>query len=204
MARFVYLHGFASGPASRKAQFFREKLGAAIEVPDLAPDFGHTTISDQLARALTAIDGRPCTLIGSSMGGYMSALLAAGPARELVRELILLAPAFRLAERWRARMHPPDLQRWRTEGWFPFEHHVIHRAVPLHYEFLLDADRQIPLPDPPQRVLAFAGARDELVPVSVVEEFCNASPKREMVVVDSDHDLLNALDEIWSRLTARA
>ena len=38
----VYLHGFASGPASTKAQLFRARLaerGATLAIPDLAPDF---------------------------------------------------------------------------------------------------------------------------------------------------------------------
>ncbi|MGD0498707.1 MAG: YqiA/YcfP family alpha/beta fold hydrolase [Bryobacteraceae bacterium] len=39
MTRIVYLHGFASGPSSRKARYFRERLeaaGASVGVPDLA------------------------------------------------------------------------------------------------------------------------------------------------------------------------
>jgi predicted esterase YcpF (UPF0227 family) len=38
----VYLHGFASGPASTKAQFFRTRFaerGVELAIPDLAPDF---------------------------------------------------------------------------------------------------------------------------------------------------------------------
>jgi predicted esterase YcpF (UPF0227 family) len=49
MNRIIYLHGFASGPGSSKARFFRERLeriGAAVEVPDLAAgDFEHLTIT---------------------------------------------------------------------------------------------------------------------------------------------------------------
>ena len=36
--RLVYLHGFASSPASKKAQYFREKLaanGLSLEIPEL-------------------------------------------------------------------------------------------------------------------------------------------------------------------------
>ena len=35
----IYLHGFASGPQSTKAQFFRrrfEELGIAMQIPDLS------------------------------------------------------------------------------------------------------------------------------------------------------------------------
>jgi uncharacterized protein len=53
MTQILYLHGFASGPSSSKARFFRERLeraGASVEVPDLAAgDFEHLTITAQLA-----------------------------------------------------------------------------------------------------------------------------------------------------------
>ena len=177
-ARFIYLHGFASGPASRKARFFKEKLearGGAVLVPDLAPDFEHTTITDQLARAVALLGDSPVILVGSSMGGYISALAAAGKMRERIRGLVLLAPAFRLAERWKARMEP------------------------LHYGFLEDAGTHPPLPSVKQPVIAFAGTKDTLVEVPVVREFCEAGEGRELVVVEADHDLVEALDEIWSR-----
>ena len=48
----AYLHGFASGPGSTKAQFFRARLaelGATLEIPDLAPDFTHLTVTGILA-----------------------------------------------------------------------------------------------------------------------------------------------------------
>ena len=47
MSRIVYLHGFASGPSSRKARFFAERfaeLGIGLEIPDLAQgDFARLT-----------------------------------------------------------------------------------------------------------------------------------------------------------------
>ena len=49
---FSYLHGFASGPGSTKAQFFRSRIaehGIALEIPDLAPDFTHMTVTGMLA-----------------------------------------------------------------------------------------------------------------------------------------------------------
>ena len=200
--RCVYLHGFASGPSSAKARFFRERLaarGIACDVVDLAPDFERTTVSDQLARALAAIGTSPCVLIGSSLGGYLASLAAAGPAVAQVEKLLLLAPAFRLHERWRERMSRAEQEQWEREGVLLFDHHVTRRKEPLRHEFLVDAARHAPLPPVTQPVLAFAGEHDDLVPPSVVREFCDAAPRRELVLVDDGHELTRSLESIWSR-----
>ena len=80
MNRILYLHGFASGPGSSKARFFRQRLEAAggrVEIPDLAAgDFEHLTLTGQLAVIERAAGGEAVSLIGSSMGGYLAALYA--------------------------------------------------------------------------------------------------------------------------------
>ena len=47
--KYIYLHGFASGPGSTKARFFRDRFaeaGRELRVPDLAAgDFEHLTIT---------------------------------------------------------------------------------------------------------------------------------------------------------------
>jgi len=95
MTRVVYLHGFASSPSSTKARYFREKLeaaGAVVDVPDLAEgDFQHLTITGQMRVLERVAGGRPVSLIGSSMGGYLAALYAARHTE--VERLALLAPA---------------------------------------------------------------------------------------------------------------
>ena len=98
MTPIVYLHGFASSPKSRKAQFFGrhlEGLGYAVEIPDLAEgDFEHLTLSGQLRVIERVAAGRAVTLIGSSMGGYLAGLYASRHPE--VERLVLLAPAFRI------------------------------------------------------------------------------------------------------------
>ena len=81
MQRIVYLHGFASGPGSKKARFFGERFdarGVPFSVPDLAAGrFAHLTLSGQLEVISRAVDSRNVCLMGSSMGGYLAALFAA-------------------------------------------------------------------------------------------------------------------------------
>jgi uncharacterized protein len=106
MNRIIYLHGFASGPASNKARFFRDRLeraGATVDVPDVAAgDFEHLTITGQLAVIREAVGKGSADLIGSSMGGYLAALFAARHTE--VRRAVLLAPAFGFAGRWAGQL----------------------------------------------------------------------------------------------------
>ena len=93
--RYLYLHGFASGPQSRKAQFFREKLasvGVSLEIPALDEgDFEHLTISRQLALIARELRGERVVVMGSSMGGYLASLYASQYPG--VERMVLLAPA---------------------------------------------------------------------------------------------------------------
>ena len=100
--RYLYLHGFASGPQSRKAQFFRDKLasvGVSLEIPALDQgDFEHLTITNQLDLVTRLLDHQPAVLLGSSMGGYLAALYAS--THPEIDRMVLLAPAFGFGNRW--------------------------------------------------------------------------------------------------------
>ena len=112
--RIIYLHGFASGPSSSKAQFFRAKFaehGIAIEIPQL--DQGHfeaLTITGQLSVIDRTVGGDDAILMGSSLGGYLAALYAARHSN--IQRLILLAPAFQFPA---AGMHVIRRSNW-TNG----------------------------------------------------------------------------------------
>src|SRR4051794_33355587 len=132
MSRILYLHGFASGPSSGKAQFLRDYLqarGATVEIPELDEgDFEHLTITRQLAVIERAAAGETVSLIGSSMGGYLAALYASRHAE--VRRVVLLAPAFGFARRWPERLGPERMADWRRIGTTLVFHHSQGRMVP--------------------------------------------------------------------------
>ena len=200
----AYLHGFASGPTSTKAQFFRAglaALGVTLEIPDLAPDFTRMTVSGQLAAVDGILARGPAVLLGSSLGGYLAALAAArNPDR--VRGLVLFAPAFGFAARWETRVGPAAMARWRADGALPVFHYGRGREEPLSIAFLDDARRYPDEPDPRCSALVFAGRHDDAVPLAAVQHFTSARPERELIVLEAGHELVEVLDPMWERTAA--
>ena len=200
----AYLHGFASGPASTKAQFFRARLaavGMTLEVPDLAPDFTHLTVTGMLRIVDALLDRGPAVLLASSLGGYLAAL-AAARRPDRVRGLVLFAPAFGFVQRWEVRIGPEAVARWRARGTGPVHHYGLGKDVPLAVDILDDGRRYPEEPDPPAPALVFAGRRDDAVPLATVEHFARARPARELVVFDSGHELTDVLEPMWERSVA--
>ncbi|HWP65791.1 MAG TPA: YqiA/YcfP family alpha/beta fold hydrolase [Candidatus Limnocylindria bacterium] len=200
----AYFHGFASGPSSTKAQLVRSRLaelGYELSIPDLAPDFTHQTITSQLAIAERLLDGEPAILMGSSLGGYLAALVAARHP-ERVRALVLLAPAFAFAPRWEAQLGPEVMAHWRRHGVMPVMHYGREREELLSVELLDDARRYPDEPDPEAPALVIAGRFDDAVPLAAVEAFAAKRPQRELVVYDAGHQLTEVLEPMWARMRA--
>jgi predicted esterase YcpF (UPF0227 family) len=128
----LYLHGFASGPTTAKADAFRQAfLDAPLCCPDLnlsAPtpaqpephfDFFGLTVPRALMAARRSLF-EETIVVGSSMGGYLAALLGADPR---VQALILMAPAFDFSARLLERHGAEEVARWRREGFAMIDHH---------------------------------------------------------------------------------
>jgi pimeloyl-ACP methyl ester carboxylesterase len=196
--RVVYLHGFASGPSSSKARFFAERFqgeGVEVAVPDLAEgDFEHLTITRQLA---VVGRERPVVLIGSSLGGYLAALYAARHTE--VAKIMLMAPAFGFPRRWPEALTPAELADWRRTGYREAYHYSEGRMRRVWYGLIEDGQRYEDYPGVGQPALVFHGRRDEVVSPDYSVEFARARPNVQLVLTDSDHQLLDVLEEIWEK-----
>ena len=190
--RVIYLHGFASGPASKKATFFRERM-PSLEVPDLAAgDFEHLTISGQLEVIEDLARSAPVVLMGSSLGGYLAALYAARHPE--ATKLVLMAPAFGFVRRWAAA---PEAEGWRKTGYLEVYHYGEKRTGRLSYQFIEDALRYEDFPDCKQPALIFHGVNDDAVPARVSSEFAATHTNARLHLLDFDHELLDMLEIIW-------
>jgi uncharacterized protein len=197
--RFLYLHGFASGPNSSKARYFRDRfaaLGIPLDVLDLEQgDFAGLTLSGMLRTIRKAAADTPAVLIGSSLGGYLAALYAARHSE--VERLVLLAPAFRFPTHYPATLGEAKLVDWRTSGRLPVFHYAAGEERDLGYDFYLDGIRYEPEPDVRQPTLIAHGRLDEVVPPAFSIEWARGRPDVELHLVESGHSLLEALDPIW-------
>lgn len=202
MYRLVYLHGFASGPTSGKGQFFRRRfaeLGHELELPDLTEgDFEHTTLSRQLAFLEDLVGTAPAILLGSSLGGYLAALFAARHP-ERVPGVALLAPAFGLARRWADSLDEETLRQWRQDGWRYVYHFGEKQVRRIGYGLIEDGLQYEEFPDVRRPALVIHGRRDEAVDHRLSVRFAEGRPNCELVLYDSDHQLLDVLDPMWGR-----
>lgn len=204
MAPIIYLHGFASGPGSHKACLFRDRfaaVGIELAVPDLSQgDFEHLTITGQLGVVERLAGGAPVALIGSSLGGYLAALYAARHPE--VTRAVLMAPAFGFPRRFRELIGPAAAAAWEHTGWLDTYHYGEKRNCQLSYDLMTDGARYEDEPAVSQPVLILHGARDEVVPVRLSEAFAANRSNVQLEVLDSDHELLDALETLWQKARA--
>lgn len=201
----LYLHGFASSPASTKAARLAERLarhGLTLHRPDFnQPEFETLTVSrmiDHTQRALAALPPGPVALIGSSLGGLVALVVAASrDARTPVERLVLLAPALDFGASFLRELGRDGLQRWRETDRLDVFHHGDGAVRPIRYAFFEDAVRYDPFALEVHRpTLIVQGRRDEAVDPAAVARFAETRPHVTLRMVDDDHQLLASLPEI--------
>lgn len=199
MTPVIYLHGFASSPASKKAAYFSSKFGTGrIRVPDLVgEDFYGMTLSRQLEEIDRAAGADPVDLMGSSMGGYLAALFAAANP-ERVRRVVLLAPAFDFANRWAGALGEGAVKAWHETGSMAVFHYGWKRQARVGWRLFEDSLRHPAFPEVTQPTLIFHGVNDVVVPVELSVEFARRHPAAILHQLDSDHELINVLDFMWA------
>ncbi|NER81649.1 MAG: prolyl oligopeptidase family serine peptidase [Leptolyngbya sp. SIO1D8] len=204
---YLYLHGFASGPQSAKAQFLQKtfhQVGKTLHILDLNQnDFTHLTLSRQIQQGMEWITERDrVTVIGSSLGGLTAAWIAHQSAVQTkISHLVLLAPAFQFLAQWLPRLGSEAITRWQMEGFLPIYHYGMAQTLPLAYDFVADAQRynetflQHPIP-----TLIIHGSHDEVIDVQASRDYATLRPWVCLIEVDSDHSLANVKQAIWDEI----
>jgi len=203
----VYLHGFASSPASSKARRFESeisRLGAGFSCPDFnQPSFETLTVTRMLDQTASALDAAaaPVALIGSSLGAFVALHAAAADRARRVDRLVLLAPALDFGGNRLRQMGQHGIDEWRRLGKVPFFHYAYNEPREVGFGLYEDAARyDAHAVDFTQPALVFQGRRDELVDHRMVERWAETRPNVDLRLYDDDHQLLASLDTIWSEV----
>ena len=204
MHQFIYLHGFASSPNSKKAKYLRDRFAEQdinLQVPDLNQgDFSTLTITRQVEQIVSEFSqDKEVTLIGSSLGGLTAAYIARNNSQ--VKRLVILAPAFNFLSHWLEKFSKEKINCWKKENYTFVYHYGEEKELPLHYEFITDASkyqnielqRQVP-------ILILHGKNDEVIPIQASHDFALQHPWVKLIELDSDHSLSNAMSKIWQEI----
>jgi len=202
--RWLYLHGFASGPNSTKGvavEAHYRRYGVAVQRLDVRrPSLSSLRLSAMM-QAVRAAIGEPrdrAVLWGSSLGGLTAARVAEEDPR--VCALVLLAPAFRMIERWRARLGDVAWQTWQDSGWIEVDDHVTKSKARVDFGFAVDAEaidaRSGGWPDVRVPTLIVHGKRDEVVDIALSRRFAAERRHVRLVEVDDGHELVKSIDRI--------
>ena len=202
MTKFIYLHGFASSPSSKKATAFRNKfyeMGVSLEVPDLeGGDFENMTLTSQMnlfSHCIEPFQNRNICVIGSSMGAYLAVLAAQKNLN--IQALYLMAPGFNFLNRWMQKL---SLVKENEDLWkpiVPIFHYKYGETRYINTHLFKDAlvwskknlKRKLPT-----RIVH--GVFDEVVPIDESRKFVAKHPWCSLNELKADHSLLTHVDWI--------
>ena len=195
VVRHAYLHGFSSDARSYKGQRLAEVYrshGLELELLELnRPSFSRVTMSG----ALAALDeahangsaGAKWRIIGSSMGGFLTALWSTlHPER--VDRAMSLCPAFAFESRWNAVIGEVGMRAWERTGWREFPAPGGGRQR-VHWDLVADMRRHPPRPSIDCSTIVVHGRQDDVVPLGFSRAYAQTLPNVRLVEVDDDHGM---------------
>jgi len=202
--RWLYLHGFASGPESAKgvalAGHYARK-GIHLERLNLRqPSLEHLSLSAMMRTVREAVGGERdrAVVFGSSLGGLTACRVAEEDAR--VCALVLLAPALRASEQMRRNVGEEGLRQWRESGWLGTRDYAEKRETRVHFDFIRDLDaieaRSEGWPDVRVPTLLIHGRQDTTTDIRYSREWARGKGHVRFVEVEDGHELVASLERI--------
>lgn len=205
----IYLHGFASSPASSKAVRFARELearGVRFVCPDLnEPAFETLTVTrmlDETRLAIAAME-RPVALIGSSLGAFVALHAAASDSSGKVDRLVLMAPALDFGGNRLRQLGDAGIDEWRRTGSLRVLHYASNTYRDVGFALYEDAAKydafavNLSLP-----ILAFQGRHDASVDPATVASWAASRTNVDLRMLDDDHQLAASVDLIWHESAA--
>ena len=193
----LFAHGFEGSPTGSKPTHMREAFGWKVTAPKMS-ELGWSIASQTEVLIKHLDEGEYDLVVGSSMGGLAAANASSMRPNEDIR-LLLIAPAFGLAENWEG-MEETGRSAWKTTGerrYTGFELDIV-----LPWEFMESAERMSwPIPAHPTAIMH--GKFDEVVPISFSRKVDESCENVTLYETDDGHrmkDSLSLMQEIVSEL----
>jgi len=202
--RWMYLHGFASGPDSKKGVAVAKHYASqGLHVERLntrVPSMEALRVSAMLDTVRAALGGpeERAVVFGSSLGGLVASRVAEQDAR--VCALVLLAPAFRVVEQLHRRMGDAAWAAWQKAGWIETDDLAEKRKVRIHSGFIPDAEavdaRTGGWPEVRVPTLILHGRADDTCDIRYSRQWAEGRRHVRLVEVDDGHELTASLPRI--------
>ena len=188
--RVLFAHGFEGSPTGSKPTYMREALGWKVTAPKMS-ELGWSIASqtDVLIKHLD--EGEYDLVVGSSMGGLAAANASSMRPNEDIR-LLLIAPAFGLAENWEG-MEETGRNAWKTTGERRYTGYELDIVLP--WEFMESAEKMSwPIPAHPTAIMH--GRFDEVVPISYSRKVDQSCDNVTLYETDDGHRMKDSLSVI--------
>ena len=193
----LFAHGFEGSPTGSKPTYMMEALGWDVTAPKMS-ELGWS-IASQTEVLIRLLDkGDFDLVIGSSMGG-LAAANASSMRPQTETRLLLIAPAFGLAENWEG-MEEAGRSAWKTTGERRYTGYELDIVLP--WEFMESAEK-MSWPRPAHSTAIMHGKYDEVVPISFSRKVAEGCENVILHETDDSHrmkDSLRLIPEIVSKL----
>jgi len=158
--RVLFAHGFEGSPEGGKPTFMVDELGWDVIAPVMSEKGWN--IEQETAVLLEHIDSGDFDIIaGSSMGG-LAAANASALRPDATFGLLLIAPAFGLAEMWHNRLTTSEMDEWERNDAYAYQGFELD--ISLAWDFMQTAER-MSWPKLNHPTVILHGIQDDVVPI---------------------------------------
>ena len=183
----LFAHGFEGSPTGSKPTYMKEALGWNVTAPKMS-ELGWSIASQTEVLVRHLDNGEFDLVVGSSMGG-LAAANASLMRPQAETRLLLIAPAFGLAENWEG-MEEAGRSAWKTTGerrYTGFELDIV-----LPWEFMESAEK-MSWPTPAHPTAIIHGKYDEVVPISFSRKVAEGCENVSLHETDDSHRMKESL-----------
>ena len=189
--KVLWAHGLEGSPNGSKPTWIIENLGWDVVSIDMSQN--GWTIAEQtkvVYDKISEIDDFDL-IMGSSYGG----LAIANAANKLLdrdMRIVLMAPAFGLAENFQKIAGEEGVDEWENSGYRSYFHHGLNKEIKLNWDFMISA-RKMSWPKINHPTVIIHGISDEIVQIESSRKVAESNSIVQLIEVEDGHRLGKSL-----------